>query len=116
MLRPSYTLFFKVDSQLVLLFFHSGTSLLRISKVSFLFLSDKSFSHLHILDTLILEGLRDYPHVAHAHFELAFKWISLLKPKKTYLTHFSPESDHDYVKKLCPKNVEPAYDGLKINI
>ncbi len=77
---------------------------------------DKSFSHLHNLDTLILEGLRDYPHVAHAHFELAFKWISLLKPKKTYLTHFSPESDHDYVKKLCPKNVEPAYDGLKINI
>ena len=77
---------------------------------------EKSFKELYGLDILILEGLRSTPHVAHAHFELSFKWIDILKPKYTYLTHFSPESDHEEVLNICPKNVEPAYDGLILNI
>ena len=54
--------------------------------------------------------------MAHAHFDLSFKWISNLKPEVAYLTHLSPESDHEAVTKLCPPGVWPAYDGLVINI
>ena len=74
----------------------------------------KSFDKLYDLELLIISGLREKPHIAHAHFDLTFKWIKELNPKSAYLTHFSPDSDHDYVKSICPKGSQPAYDGLKI--
>ena len=77
---------------------------------------DDSFNKLRNLDTLVITGLRSTPHIAHAHFDLAFNWIKELNPKKAYLTHLSPDSDHDYVLSLCPKNVEPAYDNMYFNI
>ena len=77
---------------------------------------EKSFKNLFNLECLIITGLREAPHVAHAHFDLSFKWIDILKPQKAYLTHLSPDSDHNHVLGLCPSNVEPAYDGLIINI
>ena len=76
----------------------------------------ESFNLLYNLDVLIVTGLRENPHIAHAHFDLSFKWIKELSPKSAYLTHLSPESDHDTVLSICPKNVEPAHDGLVINI
>ena len=77
---------------------------------------DNSFNCLYDLKVLIITGLRESPHLAHAHFDLSFNWIAKLKPKIAYLTHLSPESDHDVVTKLCPPNVYPAYDGLTIDI
>ena len=71
---------------------------------------------LYNLNTIIITGLRSTPHTAHAHFDLTFKWLADLKPRVAYLTHLSPESDHDTVTKLCPSGVYPAYDGLVINI
>ena len=77
---------------------------------------DNSFNKLKNLDTLVITGLRSAPHIAHAHFDLTFSWIDKLKPKKAYLTHLSPDSDHDTVLSICPDNVEPAYDNLYFNI
>ena len=77
---------------------------------------DNSFNKLKNLDILVITGLRSAPHIAHAHFDLTFSWISKLKPKKAYLTHLSPDSDHDSVLSICPDNVEPAYDNLYFNI
>ena len=77
---------------------------------------DNSFNRLYDLKVLIITGLRESPHLAHAHFDLSFNWIKKLKPEIAYLTHLSPESDHDAVTKLCPPNVYPAYDGLTIDI
>ena len=76
----------------------------------------KSFNLLFNLKFLIITGLRETPHVAHAHFDLSFNWIKELKPEYAYLTHLSPESDHETVLSLCPNGVEPAYDGLVLNI
>ena len=73
---------------------------------------DDSFNQLKNLDVLVITGLRSRPHVAHAHFDLTFDWLKILKPKKAYLTHLSPDSDHEYVQSICPKNVEPGYDNL----
>ena len=76
----------------------------------------ESFECLYKLNTIIITGLRSTPHTAHAHFDLTFKWLADLKPRVAYLTHLSPESDHDTVTKLCPSGVYPAYDGLVFNI
>ncbi len=76
----------------------------------------ESFDFLYNLKALIITGLRETPHSAHAHFDLSFNWISELKPKIAYLTHFSSDSDHNKVLEICPMNVYPAYDGLIINI
>ncbi|MDC1209699.1 MBL fold metallo-hydrolase [Pseudomonadota bacterium] len=76
----------------------------------------ESFNLLYNLDLLIIDGLRETPHIAHAHFDLTFKWIKELNPKSAFLTHLSPDSDHDTLLAICPKGVEPAYDGLIINI
>ena len=77
---------------------------------------EKSFEYLRKMKVLIITGLRQSPHMAHAHFDLSFEWIAKLNPDIAYLTHLSPESDHDVVTKLCPPNTYPAYDGLVINI
>ena len=77
---------------------------------------EDSFNQLRNLDTLVITGLRSRPHTAHAHFDLTFSWIKELKPKKAFLTHLSPDSDHDTVLSLCPNNVEPAYDNMFFNI
>ena len=77
---------------------------------------EHSFNQLKNLDILVITGLRATPHIAHAHFDLTFSWINELKPKKAYLTHLSPDSDHDSVLSICPDNVEPAYDNLYFNI
>ncbi len=73
---------------------------------------EDSFNQLKNLDVLVITGLRSRPHVAHAHFDLTFDWLKILKPKMAYLTHLSPDSDHEYVQSICPKNVEPGYDNL----
>ena len=77
---------------------------------------EKSFKQLHNMKVLIITGLRQSPHTAHAHFDLSFELIKNLNPEVAYLTHLSPESDHDVVTKLCPPNTYPAFDGLVINI
>ncbi len=77
---------------------------------------EKSFNQLKNLEVLVITGLRETPHLAHAHFDLTFKWLESLTPKFAYLTHLSPDSDHEYVKSICPLNVEPAYDNLSITL
>ena len=43
--------------------------------------------------------------------------VEELKPKKAYFTHISHSlGEHRIISKELPKNVELAYDGLKINL
>jgi phosphoribosyl 1,2-cyclic phosphate phosphodiesterase len=37
-------------------------------------------------------------------------------PKRTVLTHMGPAMDYDTVRRRCPKGVEPAYDGMVLEI
>ena len=40
--------------------------------------------------------------------------IKIIKPKKTILTNLHSSVDYTKLKKILPKNVIPAYDGMKI--
>ena len=44
------------------------------------------------------------------------KLIDKIKPKNTILTNLSNEIDYNEIKKLLPKNVTPAHDGLTVLI
>ena len=76
---------------------------------------EKNFKLLEDLDLWIVEGLRDEPHEAHAHFDLTFEWIKRVKPKKSILTHLA-HVDYDHVLSICPKDVYPGYDGMEFEI
>jgi phosphoribosyl 1,2-cyclic phosphate phosphodiesterase len=74
-----------------------------------------SFSLLKNLDILIINALREKPHIAHFSLNQALQMIETIAPKKAYLTHVS----HDFGlykerAKTLPQNVYLAYDGLKI--
>jgi phosphoribosyl 1,2-cyclic phosphate phosphodiesterase len=47
--------------------------------------------------------------------EQALETIKILKPKKTYLTHLGHDFDYQKSRKMLPKGVFFAYDGLAIN-
>jgi len=55
---------------------------------------------------------------SHFHFNLdeVLYVNSCLKPKKTILTNLNSDLSYDFLLKRLPKNVLPAYDGLKLNL
>ena len=60
----------------------------------------------------VYSWVRHEPHYSHSHFDQTIQWIKKFKPKKAILTHLGAWLDYDSLKKLCPNNVEPGYDGL----
>ncbi len=79
-------------------------------------LNDYALNRLKNLDLWIVDCLRFEPHKTHAHFDKVMKWIKLLAPKKTVLTHMNYEVDYDNIMSKVPKNCIAAYDGLKIKV
>ena len=78
--------------------------------------NEREFKKLENLDLWIVDCLRFKPHKTHAHFEKVIKWIELLKPKQTILTHMNYEVDYDFIMSKVPKNCIAAYDGLKVKV
>ena len=68
------------------------------------------------LDLWIVGLLRPDSHPSHAGFDEVMEYIDYLKPKKTIFTHMTALIDEESIKKKCPDNVFPAYDGLEINL
>jgi len=66
---------------------------------------------------LILDCLREEPHISHLNLEEALEIINFLKPEQSYLTHISHLfGTHDQIKAKLPNSVSPAYDGLRIEV
>ena len=68
------------------------------------------------LDLWIVGLLRYDPHPSHAGFEQIIDYIKYIKPKKTIFTHMTALLDYEELLSKCPENVEPAYDGMTINL
>lgn len=69
------------------------------------------------VEVLVINALRFEPHNTHFNIEEALDFISLVQPKKAYITHISHLMGfHDEVQKQLPKNVYLAYDNLEIEI
>ena len=52
----------------------------------------------------------------HESFNEILEYINYVKPEKAYLTHLTALMDYQELIRICPKNVEPAFDNLEIII
>jgi len=69
------------------------------------------------VDTLVICALRKTPHISHLNLAGALELIAKIGPRKAYLTHMSHEmGKHDDLLAELPANVEPAYDGLVLEV
>ncbi len=75
-----------------------------------------SVSALEGLDVWIIDALRDKPHPSHLSVSEALDWIESLKPKRAILTNLHTDLDYDELRSRLPSHVEPAYDGLSIEL
>lgn len=80
------------------------------------FIPEESLALLHGLDLLIIDALQFNPHPTHLHLDQTLNYIAGLKPRRALLTHMGHQFKHSELRQTLPDNVEPAYDGLKIEI
>ncbi len=76
----------------------------------------KDFQYFKNLKYLIIDCLWYKHHPSHFNLEKSLYFIDKFKPKKAILSNLSPVLDYDQLKKLLPKNVVPAHDGLTISL
>jgi phosphoribosyl 1,2-cyclic phosphate phosphodiesterase len=68
------------------------------------------------LDVLILNALRRTPHPSHLSVDQSLAWIERLRPKRAVLTHMHSDLDYETLRRMLPPHVEPAYDGMVIEL
>ena len=76
----------------------------------------KDYKHFKNLEYLIIDCLWQKYHPSHLNLESSLEFIKLFKPKKAILTNLHSDLDYDFLNKILPKNVVPAFDGLTINL
>ena len=79
-------------------------------------LPTQTLEQLGDLDILVIDALRYTPHPTHANVERALGWIKHLKPKRAVLTNLHVDLDYRTLKAELPSGVEPAYDGMQLEI
>ncbi len=85
-----------------------------ISDVSKIY--EKDFKYFKNLKYLIIDCLWYNFHPSHFNLETSLAIIKKIKPKNAILTNLSPVLDYKVLKKILPKNIIPAYDGLTIKL
>lgn len=79
--------------------------------------ADEEIEKLQSLEVLVINALREEPHMSHFNLKEALDFIEKVNPKRAYLTHISHDMGfHDEVQQKLPENVFLAYDNLQITI
>ncbi|MCB1462828.1 MAG: MBL fold metallo-hydrolase [Nitratireductor sp.] len=68
------------------------------------------------LDIWVVDALQYRMHLSHFSLSQALEWIAKLTPKRAVLTHMHIPLDYETVQLETPDHVEPAYDGLVIEL
>lgn len=68
------------------------------------------------LDLLVIDALQYRPHPSHLSLAESLEWIDRLGPKKAVLTHMHIPLDYETVRADTPDHVEPAYDGMVLEL
>jgi phosphoribosyl 1,2-cyclic phosphate phosphodiesterase len=79
-------------------------------------LPDDSLRELAGLDIWIVDALRYKPHPSHFTLDEALAWIGRVKPRRAVLTNLHSDLDYEALKAKLPAHIEPAYDGMKIEL
>ena len=79
-------------------------------------LDETAFAALEGVDTWILDALRFTPHPTHANVATALSWIARVKPRRAILTNLHIDLDYAELAAQLPPGVEPAYDGMTVEV
>ena len=79
-------------------------------------LPETAFDAIAGVDTWIIGTLTDVAHPTHAHVDKALGWIERVRPRRAVLSHLSADLDYGTLAGSLPDGVEPAYDGMVIDI
>jgi phosphoribosyl 1,2-cyclic phosphate phosphodiesterase len=79
-------------------------------------MDDAAFEALAGVKVWVVDAVREEPHHSHAHLARTLEWIERVKPEKAYLTHMNQTMDYRSLLAKLPPHVEPAYDGLVIEL
>jgi phosphoribosyl 1,2-cyclic phosphate phosphodiesterase len=79
-------------------------------------LDDTAFAALKGVKVWIVGCLQEAEHPTHAHLAKVLEWIDRVGPDRAVLTHLSHRLDYAQLAAKCPKGVEPAYDGMVIDV
>ena len=77
---------------------------------------NKDFKNFKNLNYLIIDCLWYNYHPSHFNLEMSLSLIKKFRPKKAILTNLSPVLDYYKLKRILPKNVIPAHDGLTLKL
>lgn len=68
------------------------------------------------LDILVIDALQYRPHPSHFSLGEALEWVETLRPRRAILTHMHIPLDYRTVLAETPNGIEPAYDGLSVEV
>ena len=76
-------------------------------------MNDAAWDQISKTNIWILDALRRTPHQSHTHLSQSLEWIQKSGVRKGILTNMHVDMDYETLTNELPKNVEPAYDGMK---
>lgn len=80
-------------------------------------LSEEAIETFKGVEVMILNCLREREHPTHLNEERARAYLQAIKPKQAYLIHMCHDVSHaEWLEKFRGTGVEPAYDGLELEI
>jgi phosphoribosyl 1,2-cyclic phosphate phosphodiesterase len=79
-------------------------------------LDEDAFVVLEGVELWIVDALRYAPHPTHANVATALAWIARIKPARAVLTNLHMDLDYETLKRELPEGVEPAYDGMVLEV
>jgi len=77
---------------------------------------DKDLKFFKNLKFFVIDCLRINKHPSHYNLDEVINLTNVIKPKKTILTNLHSDLDYNYLLKILPKNITPAYDGMSFYI
>jgi len=79
-------------------------------------LDDRAFEILTGVKCWMIGVLGENEHPTHAHVDKAVDWVERVGPERAVFGHLSPALDYGTLKQTLPPHIEPAYDGMVLDV
>ncbi|MEO5374640.1 MAG: MBL fold metallo-hydrolase [Alphaproteobacteria bacterium] len=79
-------------------------------------LSEEALAVLEGVPLWLVDCFTDREHFTHSHIAQTLDWIRRVRPGRAVLTHMGPRLDYDQLRAQLPPGVEPAYDGMVLEL
>lgn len=68
------------------------------------------------VEVWVIDALRYAPHPSHLSLADALGWIGRIEPRRAILTNLHADLDYEVLRGQLPPGVEPAYDGISVDL